>query len=98
MIGRIVAPMMKINKAIVARPMIASFHTSNTMLSNFHPLAMHQDTDDNNKDTFFDFTPENFKRVSKYYLALLVLVYIFLIFNVYYFRYGFTNKYNFSTG
>lgn len=95
MIGRIVAPMMKINKAIVARPMIASFHTSNTMLSNFHPLAMHQDTDDNNKDTFFDFTPENFKRVSKYYLALLVLVYIFLIFNVFYFRYGFTNKYNF---
>lgn len=33
-------------------------------LSNFHPIAMHRNTDDNTPETFFDFTPENFKRVE----------------------------------
>eukprot|EP01033_Poteriospumella_lacustris_P001212 gene1212-879_t len=33
-------------------------------LSNFHPLASHKDTEDNNQDTFFDFSPENYKRVE----------------------------------
>lgn len=37
---------------------------SSRNLSNYHPLAMHKDSDGNTKDTFFDFTPENYKRVE----------------------------------
>eukprot|EP01039_Chlorochromonas_danica_P005562 gene5562-6124_t len=33
-------------------------------LSNFHPIAMHKDSDDNKETTYFDFTPENYKRVE----------------------------------
>mmetsp|Transcript_48499 Transcript_48499/g.35698 ORF Transcript_48499/g.35698 Transcript_48499/m.35698 type:complete len:270 (-) Transcript_48499:110-919(-) len=33
-------------------------------MSNFHPLGTHQDTEDNTPDTFFDFTPSNYKRVE----------------------------------
>ena len=40
------------------------FHTSSFTRSNFHPLARHKDTADNTDETYFDFTPENFKRVS----------------------------------
>jgi hypothetical protein len=31
--------------------------------SNFHANASHIDTPDNTEDTYFDFTPENYKRV-----------------------------------
>lgn len=42
----------------------STFHTSAAASSNFHPIAQHRDTEDNTKETFFDFTPENHKRVA----------------------------------
>eukprot|EP01036_Dinobryon_divergens_P031493 gene31495-40900_t len=33
-------------------------------LSNFHPLGTHRDTEDNNVETYFDFSEENFHRVE----------------------------------
>ena len=35
---------------------------SKRWLSNFHPIASHKDTDDNTENTYFDFTPENYRR------------------------------------
>jgi len=40
------------------------FHAAAPVGSNFHPIAMHRDTADNTDETFFDFTPDNFKRVE----------------------------------
>lgn len=40
-----------------------AFHQTASALSNFHPLASHKDTPDNTDETYFDFTPENHKRV-----------------------------------
>ena len=37
---------------------------SSSQLSNFKPIANHRDTPDNNETTYFDFTPENYKRVN----------------------------------
>lgn len=37
---------------------------SSRLLSNFHPIAQHRDSEDNTEETFFDFTPENFKRAE----------------------------------
>ena len=34
------------------------------MFSNFHAIGMHRDTIDNTEETYFDFTEENYKRVS----------------------------------
>jgi len=33
-------------------------------MSNYHPIAQHRDTKDNTEETYFDFTPENYKRVE----------------------------------
>lgn len=41
-----------------------SIHASSKACSNYHPIASHKDTDDNKNTTFFDFTPENHKRVD----------------------------------
>lgn len=43
---------------------IRSFHNNTVRYSNFHPTAMHRDTEDNNEETYFDFTEENHKRVQ----------------------------------
>ena len=44
------------------------FHLSVPKSSNFHPLASHRDTPDNTDETYFDFTEENYKRVSIKYI------------------------------
>jgi uncharacterized protein (DUF697 family) len=42
----------------------ATFHRSAQVQSNFHPNASHINTADNTEETFFDFSAENYKRVS----------------------------------
>jgi len=46
--------------AVAASP----FHTSNKASSNFHPISQHRDDEENTQESFFDFTPENFKRAE----------------------------------
>eukprot|EP01038_Epipyxis_sp_PR26KG_P011222 gene11222-15062_t len=50
-------------KKFTAKPS-RHFHQSIKVASNFHPIAQHRDTDDNTLETYFDFTPENYKRVE----------------------------------
>mmetsp|Transcript_93920 Transcript_93920/g.265276 ORF Transcript_93920/g.265276 Transcript_93920/m.265276 type:complete len:280 (+) Transcript_93920:40-879(+) len=49
------------NNALLIR---SSYHSGKLASSNFHPIAQHRDTDDNNQETYFDFTPDNFKRAE----------------------------------
>jgi hypothetical protein len=66
---------------------VRSYSKALPLCSNFHPIAQHRDTVDNNAETFFDFTPENYERVS--YILLLfsfniiisIFIYIYL-FNI----------------
>lgn len=39
-------------------------HQTSRFLSNYHPLGQHKDTQDNNENTFWDFTDDNYKRVD----------------------------------
>lgn len=39
-------------------------HGTKYAASNYHPIASHRDTEDNTAQTFFDFSPENYKRVK----------------------------------
>ena len=41
-----------------------NYSSRSALCSNYHPIATHKPTDDNNEATFFDFTPENYKRVQ----------------------------------
>mmetsp|Transcript_33363 Transcript_33363/g.31834 ORF Transcript_33363/g.31834 Transcript_33363/m.31834 type:complete len:276 (-) Transcript_33363:274-1101(-) len=43
---------------------VRTFHAAKSVSSNFHPIAMHRDSEDNTPETFFDFTPDNYKRVE----------------------------------
>lgn len=50
----------QINTIAIAR----NLHGTNKRCSNYHPIGSHRDTPDNTKETYFDFTPENYKRVQ----------------------------------
>ena len=52
------------NKICSTIPTISSIHSSSKIYSNYHPIATHKDTPDNTQTTYFDFTPENHKRVE----------------------------------
>jgi len=41
-----------------------NYHSAAIRQSNFHPIGMHKDTEDNKETTYFDFTEENHKRVQ----------------------------------
>lgn len=45
-------------------PSARMVHASSRASSNYHPIATHKDTADNKSTTFFDFTPDNHKRVD----------------------------------
>ena len=47
-----------------ALPAVRSYSSRAALLSNYHPIATHKPTPGNDEDTFFDFTPENYKRVQ----------------------------------
>jgi NADH dehydrogenase (ubiquinone) flavoprotein 2 len=42
----------------------STISASSRFFSNYHPIASHRDTPDNKITTYFDFTPENYERVS----------------------------------
>ena len=44
----------------------------------FSLLSQHRDTEDNTPETYFDFTPENYKRVRTYFLCIFDLFLILL--------------------
>lgn len=50
--------------ASVAKPLVRRYGVSAKAMSNFHPMAQHRDTEDNTEETYFDFSPENHKRVE----------------------------------
>lgn len=52
------------SKLILNQSILRSFQTSKLIQTNYHPLATHRDTKDNTQETYFDFTPENYHRVS----------------------------------
>lgn len=47
------------------------FHVAIPRGSNYHPLASHRDTPDNNALTFFDFTAENYNRVGLNFIPFI---------------------------
>jgi hypothetical protein len=48
----------------VVRNPILNLQTTPKLIRSYHPNASHRNTDDNTPATFFDFTPDNYKRVS----------------------------------
>ena len=69
-------------------PPASSYSSRPALCSNYHPIATHRPSEDNNETTFFDFTPENYKRVQVttcslalccIYTVLYALPYLLLI-------------------
>ena len=46
------------------RVLSRQFHPSSIASTNYVPIGSHRDTPDNNMETYFDFTRDNYKRVS----------------------------------
>ena len=44
---------------------VPAFRTNVRLMSNFHPISMHRDSEGNTPETYFDFTPDNYKRVKQ---------------------------------
>ena len=63
-------------------PIVRNIHGTRYACSNFHPIASHRDTPDNTPATYFDFTPENYKRVINIDTIVFPKIYHF---NVYFF-------------
>ena len=59
-----------------------SFHSATLLQSNFHANASHRPSNDNTPETYWDFTAENYERVSRHFVVLMCqfLQYIYFVY------------------